>query len=197
MPIVADIDKTKTVIQAAGAITALLLPPAALHSLASLPSSVERMSLILGGVASLIVVLLVMILGRHIRIIRAVRLAILVGLLFVSGATISVIYESVANDHVVELKTTDLEGTIIASERILLPLNPSEELSLNLTRYSSIGRALTGPRRTIIRNLINREDGPITALVTLLIICAQTLLVTAVVVAAWWLASQRDSRKKV
>lgn len=185
MPIAQEAASARRIIEAAGALVALVLPPAALSQLTELPPSVERLALIVGTAASTMIVLLVMINGERIRRLREGVLSTILLLSLVSGCAAALVYEDVVSDHLVPV--VRIEGSKPKQFLYLTPLTPSKRLSDLTARYSSTGSALASQDGQEITELWLKQDGGTTALIIFLLVLAQALIVVSIVSAAWWL----------
>lgn len=174
-------------IKTIGSIAGLVAPPAALVLLGKLPDQMTNAALIVLPLITVAAILALIILGGRIGKLSPLYAAGLSVACAAAGALLTVAYSQFTFGQVVGIVSPG-EGAE-SPDREIKPLRPTEEIQNILNRYEGdYAEALL--RRPEMRGLMRSANQSATALIWLLMVCAQLLMVAAIVGGAWWLAEQ-------
>lgn len=186
MPLSDRLSKAGALIKAVGALLALLPGIAILLGLVSIPPSLADLIKFISISVSVAVVLAVMLLSKPIARMGTATAATVVIVCAIGGAALATTYFTFARDHVVVVA----DGPNV--HQYLIPLHPSAEVRQLMEPYQGdyVEALETSIQREQLAQAMDHSSGGTMALIVILLIAAQTLVITAIVVGAWKLTGR-------
>jgi hypothetical protein len=186
MPLNDRLSRAGALIKAVGALLALLPGIAILLGLVAIPPSLADLIKFISIFVSVAVVLAVMLLSKPIARMGTGAAAAIVVICALVGAGLATTYFTFARNHVVAVQ----DGP--ETRQYLIPLHPSAEIAQLMEPYEGdyVEALETSVQRQELAQALDRESGGTMALIVVLLISAQTLVITAIVVGAWKLTGR-------